>query len=85
MAVFTPTYTPFGRSSAKKKEMISSDIISFLYDNYESTKYILNQYDNCKDKYQFSKLIINEYLTHINKTNNLSNIPNQKLKKLIQK
>lgn len=64
---------------------LPTDIISFLYDNYESTKYILNQYDNCKDKYQFSKLIINEYLTHINKTNNLSNIPNQKLKKLIQK
>lgn len=64
---------------------LPTDIISFLYNDIETRKYILNQYDNCKDKYQFSKQIIIEYLNLKKELNNISNIHKKKILKTIKR
>lgn len=71
------------------KYNLPTDIIQFLYDNIELTsKTILKSYNNCEDKYKFTKILLIEYLILKNKTENLPSISseelNHKIKKLLK-
>lgn len=69
---------------------LPTDIILFLYDNIKTTqKTILESYTNCKDKCQFAKALLIEYLILKNSDNSLNNNQleeqlNQKMKKLLK-
>lgn len=61
---------------------LPTDIILFLYDNFESAnKNLLKSYNESEDKYQFAKTLLTEYLNLLNNKNNLHS--NKKYKKII--